>query len=119
LRDYRPARERIAPQILFRVSIEKDGEHMEASATDLAVSSGNQPVGQAHPGAAVLRSANHRLRDRLGRAVQGVRSAFADGTLRLAGELPTFYQKQLAQEAVRRVDGVRQVVNDIVVIGAA
>jgi hypothetical protein len=33
----------------------------------------------------------------------------------LRGPLPTFYLKQLAQEAVARVEGILQVVNDTVV----
>jgi hypothetical protein len=33
----------------------------------------------------------------------------------LRGPLPTFYLKQLAQEAVARVEGISQVVNETVV----
>ncbi len=35
------------------------------------------------------------------------------GTLFLRGRLPSFHQKQVAQEAVARVEGVTQVVNEI------
>lgn len=35
------------------------------------------------------------------------------GVLVLRGTLPNYYHKQLAQEAVRRVDGVTRVVNKI------
>jgi len=35
------------------------------------------------------------------------------GVLFLRGTLPNYYHKQLAQEAVRRVDGVTHVVNQI------
>lgn len=35
------------------------------------------------------------------------------GVLFLRGRLPNYYHKQLAQEAVRRVDGVAHVVNEI------
>lgn len=35
------------------------------------------------------------------------------GVLFLRGTLPNYYHKQLAQEAVRRVDGVAHVVNEI------
>lgn len=38
---------------------------------------------------------------------------FERGVLVLRGTLPTFYHKQLAQEAVRRVDGVTSVINRI------
>ena len=37
------------------------------------------------------------------------------GVLFLRGPLPTFYLKQIAQEAVARVEGVSQVVNETVV----
>ena len=37
------------------------------------------------------------------------------GVLFLRGPLPTFYLKQLAQEAVARVKGVSQVINETVV----
>jgi osmotically-inducible protein OsmY len=37
------------------------------------------------------------------------------GVLFLRGPLPTFYLKQLAQEAVARVEGILQVVNETVV----
>jgi osmotically-inducible protein OsmY len=36
-----------------------------------------------------------------------------DGTLYLRGQTHSFYRKQLAQEAVRRLDGVVTVVNKI------
>jgi osmotically-inducible protein OsmY len=35
------------------------------------------------------------------------------GVLFLRGQLPTYFHKQLAQEAVRRIDGVRRIVNQI------
>jgi hypothetical protein len=37
-------------------------------------------------------------------------------TLHLAGQLPTFYLKQLVQEVVRRLPGVQNIRNEIVVI---
>ena len=37
------------------------------------------------------------------------------GMLFLRGHLPTFYQKQLAQEAVAKLEGVLQVINETVV----
>ena len=37
------------------------------------------------------------------------------GTLFLRGHLPTFYQKQLAQEAVAKLEGVLHVINETVV----
>jgi osmotically-inducible protein OsmY len=35
------------------------------------------------------------------------------GVVRLRGRLPSFYQKQLAQAAVRDLEGVSQVINEI------
>jgi osmotically-inducible protein OsmY len=39
-----------------------------------------------------------------------------DGCLFLRGQVPSFYFKQLAQEAVVGMEGVRQVVNEIEVV---
>ena len=41
---------------------------------------------------------------------------FDEGQLTLRGQVPSFYFKQLAQEAVAGLDGVRQVINEIEVI---
>ena len=41
---------------------------------------------------------------------------FDRGRLFLRGQVPSFYFKQLAQEAVAGMDGVRQVVNEIEVV---
>jgi len=38
------------------------------------------------------------------------------GELFLRGQVPSFYYKQLAQEAVAGLEGVRQVINDIEVV---
>jgi len=38
-------------------------------------------------------------------------------TLVLRGRLPSFYHKQLAQEAVGRIEGITQVLNEIEVVG--
>jgi osmotically-inducible protein OsmY len=35
----------------------------------------------------------------------------------LRGELPSFYEKQVAQEAVKAVEGVTGIINDIEVTG--
>lgn len=39
-----------------------------------------------------------------------------DGSLFLRGQVPSYYIKQLAQEAVADMEGVRQVVNEIEVV---
>jgi len=41
---------------------------------------------------------------------------FDQGQLFLRGQVPSFYLKQLAQEAVVGMEGVRQVVNEIEVV---
>ena len=46
-------------------------------------------------------------------ALQGVTCEFHEGTARIRGHLPTFYLKQMAQEIVCAVVGVRSVVNQI------
>lgn len=38
------------------------------------------------------------------------------GTVRLEGEVGSFYQKQMAQELIRRVDGVERIENCLRVI---
>ena len=40
-----------------------------------------------------------------------------DGVLVLRGQVPSFFEKQLAQEAVFKLDGVTQVVNQVEVVG--
>ena len=49
------------------------------------------------------------------RPIRNVSCECRQGVLFLRGPLPTFYLKQLAQEAVARVEGVSQVVNETVV----
>ena len=46
-------------------------------------------------------------------ALDGVTCEFHEGTARLRGRLPTFHLKQIAQEIVCAVVGVRSVVNQI------
>jgi osmotically-inducible protein OsmY len=45
--------------------------------------------------------------------VRRVLCEYDHGTLFLRGRLPNFHQKQVAQEAVARVKGVTQVINQI------
>ena len=42
-----------------------------------------------------------------------IRPVVRDGVVILKGILPTFYQKQMAQEQLRDVEGVAQIYNDI------
>jgi osmotically-inducible protein OsmY len=48
--------------------------------------------------------------------VQRIWCDFDAGRLFLRGQVPSFYFKQLAQEAVADLDGVQQIVNEIEVI---
>ncbi len=50
-------------------------------------------------------------------AGRDVSCEFRHGVLLLRGRLPSYYQKQLAQEAVKELEGVLQVINNIKVIG--
>jgi osmotically-inducible protein OsmY len=47
--------------------------------------------------------------------IRSVACECQEDVLILRGHLPSFYQKQLAQEAVAKVEGVSQVVNETVV----
>ena len=67
----------------------------------------------------VTKQAQELLRTSPYRPVRRVACAFHDGRLVLRGRLRTFFHKQLAQEAVARVDGVCQVVNEIEVVQLA
>jgi hypothetical protein len=47
------------------------------------------------------------------RSLNSVRCRFQQGTLTLNGEVPSYYHKQLAQEAIRRIGNVKAIVNKI------
>jgi hypothetical protein len=64
----------------------------------------------------VAELAESRLRSNAYLALRNVTCTFDRGVLTLAGWLPTYYLKQLAQEVVAGVDGVEQVVNRIEVL---
>lgn len=49
-------------------------------------------------------------------SVQRIWCDFEAGRLFLRGQVPSFYFKQLAQEAVSDLDGVDQIVNEIEVL---
>ncbi len=66
----------------------------------------------------VVQAANDRLQGRLCHASRLVDCNCNNGILLLQGHLRTYYQKQLAQEAVKGLDGVVQVINDIEVTGS-
>jgi osmotically-inducible protein OsmY len=57
--------------------------------------------------------ATERLRDSPYEAMRWVSCECKHGVLVLRGRVFSFHEKQLAQEAVARIDGVTQVVNDV------
>lgn len=65
--------------------------------------------------ARIAETANECLQNSPYRALRQIMCECDQGVLLLRGRLPSFYHKQLAQEAVARVGGVNQVINEIVV----
>jgi osmotically-inducible protein OsmY len=63
----------------------------------------------------VTESARERLRRSPYLPVRLLACEFDRGVLRLRGRLSSFYQKQLAQEAVAGLSGVEEVINEAVV----
>jgi osmotically-inducible protein OsmY len=53
------------------------------------------------------------------RSVSSVVCKYDDGVLVLRGRLNSFFHTQLAQETVRRIEGVKRVVNQIEVVSRA
>jgi osmotically-inducible protein OsmY len=64
---------------------------------------------------AVTEAARNRLKESPHWAIRSLTCECYDGVLFLRGHLPCFYQKQLAQEAVGKLEGVLQVINETVV----
>ncbi len=60
-----------------------------------------------------------RLRSNSYLALKNVSCEYDGGRLILRGCLPTYYLKQIAQEVVSGVDGVKEIVNQISVVKAA
>ncbi len=67
------------------------------------------------PSGSVTESARERLRSCPYKPVRLLACEFDRGVLRLRGRLSSFYQKQLAQQAVIGLSGVEEVVNEVVV----
>jgi len=61
----------------------------------------------------VVQTANDRLKHNPSLARNAVCCEFQAGVLSLYGRLRTYYQKQIAQEAVRGLEGVQRVGNHI------
>ncbi len=58
-------------------------------------------------------AAKERLRQSAYSSLQDISCECDGGVLILRGQVPNFFQKQLAQESVRHLKGVTQVVNQI------
>jgi osmotically-inducible protein OsmY len=64
----------------------------------------------------IVAAARQRILHQPHLTVQRIWCDFEEGNLFLRGQVPSFYYKQLAQEAVARLEGVSQVVNEIEVV---
>jgi hypothetical protein len=60
----------------------------------------------------VVRRANEQLRRTPQIQGMGVECDCRDGAIRLRGRLPSYYKKQVAQEAVMRVDDLARLIHD-------
>ncbi len=74
-------------------------------------------AGFSTPFDSVTEAARKRLHSSPYMPVRSVSCEFDQGVLHLRGCLSSFYQKQLAQEAVAGLSGVEKVVNEVVVPG--
>jgi hypothetical protein len=61
----------------------------------------------------IEKAAQTRLAKTGYRPLKGIICNFRDGTLVLQGEVPSYYHKQVAQEAIRKVHSVQTIVNQI------
>lgn len=68
---------------------------------------------------AITAFAEARFRANSHTALRGISCNVDQGRLLLEERLETFYQKQLAQEIVAKIEGVEQVVNQIEVVSRA
>jgi osmotically-inducible protein OsmY len=64
----------------------------------------------------IIEHAKGRLRNSPHLSMQRIWCEYDRGELFLRGQVPSFYYKQLAQEAVAGLEGVHQVINDIEVV---
>ncbi len=67
----------------------------------------------------VVRAAADRLHENPELADEIISCEYRHGMLVLRGRVPTYYQKRIAQEVVRQLDGVGQLVNEIDVAARA
>jgi hypothetical protein len=64
----------------------------------------------------VEKAAHKELNNTGYRSLSSVCCRFQEGTLTLKGEVPSYYHKQLAQEAIRQIGNVTAIVNKIDVL---
>jgi osmotically-inducible protein OsmY len=64
-------------------------------------------------GCKIVEQAQERLRAVPDISFRDLRCEYRDGLLVLQGRVGTYYEKQLAQEAVAKLEGVAQVVNQL------
>lgn len=85
------------------------------------ITQGRQVSGKRHHAKdrAVIHAVTLCLRFSPYRALRSVRFDLRSGRICLVGIVPTYFMKQMAQETVRRVDGVKVIVNRIVVRDSA
>ena len=67
----------------------------------------------AGPAKRIVAIARDVLQIRLDAASRQVACEYKDGVLLLQGHLSSFYEKQLAQESLRELEGVDRIVNNI------
>ncbi|MCA9068871.1 MAG: BON domain-containing protein [Planctomycetaceae bacterium] len=70
------------------------------------------------PESEVLNEVHQALSEQLFRLSQNLTCEFREGLLLLRGRVSSYYHKQVAQEAVRRLDAVDQIINQIEVVPA-
>jgi osmotically-inducible protein OsmY len=64
----------------------------------------------------VAKAAQSKLKSSPYPAVARLKCYFNGGSLTLRGQVPTFFEKQIAQEAVADLEGVNELVNGVEVI---
>jgi osmotically-inducible protein OsmY len=77
------------------------------------VNSMQEEIADGLEAANVERAAQWRLEASAYAALKTVRCRFRQGTLVLNGRVPTYFHKQLAQEAIRALPGVTEIANQI------
>ena len=75
------------------------------------------PEGAAPDDRRIARVANRALRWDV-RVPKGIRAKVSNGVLRLSGAVQRFWQREAAEEAVRNLMGVRDIVNEIALLPA-